>query len=87
MGILVMDMNHGISAQQSEVLMNELIALAAPCDLSTVEFCWTFDPSSLNFCRISFSRRPSWGASTVMKSPLIPRASAFLQSVQEPVSR
>lgn len=62
--------------------MNDEMARAAPCDLSTdspLVRC-TFDPSSANFCRMSFSRRPSCGASTVMKRPLMPRFSACLRA-------
>jgi len=60
--------------------MNDEMARAAPCDLST-DSPWvrcTFEPSSANFCRMSFSRRPSCGASTVMNRPLMPRFSACL---------
>lgn len=58
--------------------MKEEMARAAPCVLSTdsPDVRWTFEPSSANFCRMSFSRRPSCGASTVIKRPLMPRFSA-----------
>ena len=57
-----------------------LIALAAPCDLSTLPSFSSFPISSgasfSNFILISFSLLPNCGASTVIKSPLIPRDSA-----------
>ena len=54
------------------------IARAAPWLRSTLSppvFC-TLDPTSLNLERMSFSRRPSCGASTVMNRPLHPLRSA-----------
>lgn len=67
-----------MSFQLKDGSMKEEMARAAPWERSTLSppVDWTFEPTSENLERMSFSLRPSWGASTVMNKPLQPLFSA-----------
>mmetsp|Transcript_42260 Transcript_42260/g.92186 ORF Transcript_42260/g.92186 Transcript_42260/m.92186 type:complete len:298 (-) Transcript_42260:129-1022(-) len=76
--MLVLLRNHGRSFQFSEGSMKEEMARAVPWLLSILADCLVWTAAvNLALLRMSRSRRPSWGASTVMNNPLKPRDSAL----------